>query len=289
MEIKIYILNAFAKTKYGGNPAGVVLNADLLTESQMKKIAQKVGFSETAFIQKSDNADFKVRFFTPIAEVDLCGHATIATFYLLAQKEIIKKGIYTQETKAGILEIENRSDDIIFMSQSKPEFYEKIERDEIANSLNIKSDFIMNHLPIQIVSTGLRDIFIPICSLDKLLNIKPDFYKVAEISRKYDVVGYHLFTMETKNKATAHCRNLAPLYDIPEEAATGTSSGALSCYLFNYGLITKDKTTNLIFEQGYIMDKPSEILASLKIEENFISRVNVGGIAQGIKEMIIEI
>jgi PhzF family phenazine biosynthesis protein len=108
MEIKVYTLNAFAKTDHGGNPAGVVLDPDSLSAHDMQKVAAKVGFSETAFVKKSNSADFKVVFFTPNGEVDLCGHATIATFYLLANKGIVQAGKYTQETKAGVLKEERK-------------------------------------------------------------------------------------------------------------------------------------------------------------------------------------
>ena len=81
----------------------------------MQHIAKIVGFSETAFVLKSNNADFKVKFFTPHSEVDLCGHATIATLYLLANKGIIRVGGYTQETKAGVLKVENHEDGTIYM------------------------------------------------------------------------------------------------------------------------------------------------------------------------------
>ena len=73
MNVKVYQLNSFAKTNEGGNPAGVVLDADSLSETQMGKIAAILGFSETAFAMQSGIADFKVRFFTPKEEVDLCG------------------------------------------------------------------------------------------------------------------------------------------------------------------------------------------------------------------------
>ncbi len=122
MEIEVYTLNIFAKTADGGNPAGVVLDADFLSLDEMQKIAKKVGFSETAFVQKSNNADFKVIFFTPNGEVDLCGHATVAVFYLLAEKGIIQAGEYTQETKAGILKVECRGDGVIYMNQCNPKF-----------------------------------------------------------------------------------------------------------------------------------------------------------------------
>ena len=81
MKVKVYILNSFAETAEGGNLAGVVFHADSLTEVDMRKIAAKLGFSETAFVMASDKADFRIRFFTPNEEVDLCGHATIGTFF----------------------------------------------------------------------------------------------------------------------------------------------------------------------------------------------------------------
>ncbi|WP_234124743.1 PhzF family phenazine biosynthesis protein [Clostridium hydrogenum] len=284
MNMQIYTLNAFAKTEYGGNPAGVVLEADFLTATDMQKIANHIGFSETAFVKKSNKADFKVEFYTPNAEVDLCGHATIATFTLLAYKGIIKEGLYSQETKSGILGIECGDENVIYMEQKNPEFYETLDKKEIAGSLNIKEDEINDGLPIQIVSTGLKDILIPIKSLSNLHDIKPDFYKISTVTKKYGVVGYHLFSLETKNNSTAHCRNFAPLYDIPEEAATGTSNGALSCYLYKHGIIHEKKAKNLVFEQGYSMGKPSEILSSLEIINNEIKRVKVGGTALNIEE-----
>lgn len=287
--VEVYTLSSFVKTENGGNPAGVVLNGEGFSENQMQKIAAEVGFSETAFVSKSTKADFKVRFFTPNGEVDLCGHATIAVFSLMAQKGIITKGIYTQETKAGILNVEIRDKNIVMMNQTCPEYYDIIDKKEIAQSLNISEDEIVSELPIQVVSTGVKDIFVPIKGLETLKNIKPDFNQIEELSRKYDVTGYHMFTLETENNSTAHCRNFAPLYDIPEESATGTSNGALSCYLYKYDKIKDDNLENLVFEQGYSMNKPSEILVQLRANGEDIIEVKVGGCAKIIEKIQIEI
>ncbi|MFL0248181.1 PhzF family phenazine biosynthesis protein [Candidatus Clostridium stratigraminis] len=289
MKVKVYTLNAFAKINNGGNPAGVVLHENGLTEKYMKEIAAKVGFSETAFVQESKNADYKLRFFTPNKEVDLCGHATIAAFYLLASIGEIQSGEYTEETKAGVLKVQCTKNKSIFMNQLNPEFYEALDKRYIADSLNIEEELIAEQFPIQIVSTGIRDILIPINSLEALYKVKPDFDKIAKISEKLNVTGYHLFTLETENKAIANCRNFAPLYDIPEEAATGTSSGALSCYLYKYGVINKDNSKNIIFKQGYSMGRPSEIIACLEISDEKIIEVKVGGTALNIKEKLISI
>ncbi len=274
MKIKIYLLNAFAKTKHGGNPAGVVLDTNALSTKDMQNIATKINFSETAFLEKSNTYDFKLRFFTPNKEIDLCGHATIATFHLLLDKKIISTGNYSLETKAGVFHIQCFKDKTVYMEQSSPTFFEKLDKKEIATTLNIEPFEISDCLPVQIVSTGIKDILVPIKSLKTLLNIKPKFDKILEISKKYEVIGYHLFTLETIENSTSHCRNFAPLYGILEEAATGTSTGALSCYLYRYNLV--EANDNLTFEQGYAMEKPSKISSNFYFNENIL-KVRVGG------------
>lgn len=287
-ETKVYLLNAFSRSRQGGNTAGVVLKADELAETEMQKIAAQVGCSETAFVQGSSKADFKVAFLTPNQAVDLCGHATIAAFSLLAKKGIIQTKVYTQETKAGILQVECQADRTIYMEQNPPEFGAILERKEVAASLAINATELISELPIQIVSTGLHDIMIPVKSLEVLHKIKPRFDEIARISKAYGVVGYHLFTLETLCHATAHCRNFAPLYDIPEEAATGTSNGALACYLFHHGIL-KSCNATLVFEQGYSMQRPSEILCKLKAEKQQIRSVKVGGKALETGSMTVKL
>jgi len=273
--VKVYLVNALTKDGNGGNPAGVVLESENMDAATMQKLANKVGVSETAFVQKSDKADFKVRFFTPTDEVDLCGHATIATFSTLFQKGIIKPGEYKQETLAGVLRIRVNSDGSILMDQTLPKFYKKLSKEVVASALNIDAGQI-NGTP-QIVSTGLKDILVPIDSLKTISRMKPNMQKIKLLSKKYNTIGVHAFTLETKHtNSAAHCRNFAPLYGIDEESATGTSNGGLACYLYKHKLLKK-QGTKLHFEQGYVMDRPSKIDVKLSLRNNKIVRVQVGG------------
>ncbi len=282
MNVDFYTLNSFSKGETGGNPAGIVLSLDF-SEDEMKKIAAKVGFSETAFLKKIDDNTYKIRFFTPTDEVDLCGHATIAAFSLLKQKGLIKNGVYKLQTKARDIDI--FLDDIITMTQKLPEYYEVVEYDEIKGCFcNLNKDDLIENCPIQVVSTGLRDIILPVKNLNTLLNLKLNFEKLASISKKYSTIGMHAFSFETLTPSnSAHTRNFAPLYGIPEESATGTANGALSCYLFKYFKNNFD-FSNLIYEQGYVMNLPSEIYAKLEIKDDKISCVKVGGRAVLIKK-----
>lgn len=275
MEINAYRLSSFAETPMGGNPAGVVLNAEHLTEKQMQTVAAQIGYSETAFVCKSDRADFRVRFFTPNAEVDLCGHATIAVFSLLKQKQLITEGSYTQETLAGILQLSVMSD-AIYMQQAVPQFFEILHPDELCDCLGLSESEFAAGIPIQAVSTGLKDILVPVDNVDGLRKIQPDMRKIEAISKKYNCTGLHVFSIEEDQKINAVCRNFAPLYGIPEESATGTSNGALAAYLYKYQQISSN-TDQLAFSQGLFMNQPSIIKARLKLKENVLEEVWVGG------------
>lgn len=265
----IYVASAFAKDGKGGNKAGVMVENIPETAAEKLNIAKIMGYSETAFVSNSDKADFKLEYFTPAEEVPLCGHATIATFTVLSQLGKLNKSGYTIETRAGILRIKLQGD-MIFMEQNLPEFSAKLYESDFADIINITD--IGKNYPIQIVSTGLRDIMLPIADEKALSGLKPDFAAMTELSRAKNVVGVHAFALKNDG-VTAVCRNFAPLYDIDEESATGTSNCALAGYLWNYG-IKKDR---YIFEQGYELGSPSEIIVDISNEGDEITSVFVGG------------
>jgi len=131
---------------------------------------------------------------------------------------------------------------------------------------------------------------IPIRNRTILDSIQPDFEKVTSVSKNDHVIGYHLFTKDTLSRFDiACCHNLAPLYGIPEEAATGTSSGALACYLMNNGMLNKESTDCLVFEQGYSLGRPSEIIVSLSLSNGRISEIDASGNAENIGQKQISI
>lgn len=282
------MLNAFTKDEKGGNPAGVVLDTKGLTTEAMQAIANKLNFSETAFVFPSVTSDYEIRYFTPNEEIAVCGHATIAAFSLLAQIRSIRKKIYTIKTKAGILSVHMHNNKMISLQQNLPDFLKTIPREDITKSLHLDEEKLIPDMPIQIVSTGLCDIIIPVRRLSDLLKITPDMKRIAEISKKHNVTGYHVFTLETLHNSTAHCRNFAPLFDIPEESATGTSNAALACYLIKQNK-EFEKYSTFTFEQGYVMNKPSEIVVNVSTNFGNITEVQVGGFASNFQEKYISI
>jgi PhzF family phenazine biosynthesis protein len=285
-KINIFVVNAFTHKGLGGNPAGIVLDCNELNDNDMQKIANKLGLSETCFVVLSNHNKINLRYFTPVDEVDLCGHATIATLYTLKKIKNISINGKNIETKAGTFKIYEKEDGF-FMEQKRPEFFKTFSSDEIARCLNITEKEILHDIPIQIISTGLRDLLIPVNNLEILNKININEELVKKFCLENNLVSFHVFTLEKIfNSSTAHCRNFAPLFGIKEESATGTSNCALACYLQKYD---KVKNLNMIFEQGYSMNFPSKICVSLELLDASISFVKVGGKAKIMNKIIIQI
>lgn len=286
MSVELYEVHAFTHLGQGGNPAGVVLDAELnaLTAEDMQRIASMAGYSETAFVLPSEVADVRLRFFTPTDEVDLCGHATISAFWLLQAQGLLQdRKVLKQETLAGVLEIRIEAGRVL-MEQAEPVFGAILEPDEIMWSLGLTEEDLALGLPVQIVSTGLKDILVPVASVEVLESLTPDFEDIRRISRAFGVVGYHVFALTPQGLAekksddavTAWCRNFAPLYGIDEESATGTSNGALAAYLSAYGAAASE---TFIFGQGLWMGHESRINAQIECspENGEVLKVWVGG------------
>ena len=269
--VDVYVAAAFSKDDKGGNKAGVVLGRSELTSVQKAAIAKEMGYSETAFVLDSNKADFKLQYFTPTEEVPLCGHATIAAFSTLKLLNMLDKTDCTIETETVTLNIHIKDDGLILMEQNCPAYLEVLDSDIFMGC--IEKGFIDHRFPIQIVSTGLNDIMLPVDSAEHLEQLSPDFEMIANMSKEKEVVGVHAFTMIKESDVTAICRNFAPLYGIDEESATGTASCALACYLFKY----YKHQPQYIFEQGHNMGEISRIVVNLSYHENVIDSVFVGG------------
>jgi PhzF family phenazine biosynthesis protein len=277
MEIEVQIVNAFVYKGKGGNPAGVVLDADRFSSEEKLKIASKVGLSETAFVSKSDTADFKLDFFTPNRQIAHCGHATIATFSYLSQLGRVPNKNSSKETIEGRREILLK-DDLAFMEQRAPKYVEPTSlKTKILQSLNLNENDLIAGKPILVANTGNSFLIVPVKSKKILENIKPDMQVIHSVSDELDLIGYYLFTDEVFDSASdASTRMFAPRYGITEEAGTGMAAGPLACYLFD---ILGKKKSGMLIEQGWLMSppSPSQIIVDLNLEGDKISGLMAGG------------
>ncbi|TVP93862.1 MAG: PhzF family phenazine biosynthesis protein [Acholeplasmatales bacterium] len=273
MAVTLYRVAAFPVAGNGGNEAGVVLDADTLTDKEMLSIAKRVNYSETAFVMNSERADYRLRFFTPTVEVPLCGHATIATFNLMRNLELIKSDDLRIETGEGVLNVRILEEQVE-LQLSVPQFGTPIDPQEVADVLDLDKARLLNY-PIQTVSTGIPEIFVGVDSSDTLAKLAPDAERIVTFCRKHGAVGIYVFTLDTRTeRADAQGRNFIPLVGIYEESATGTASGALASYLYTQGLLRKNQ---YYFEQGYALFKPSCIHVTIQTDQEHVTDVHVGG------------
>ncbi|HYD96558.1 MAG TPA: PhzF family phenazine biosynthesis protein [Noviherbaspirillum sp.] len=288
MAHTVNIVNAFVDGEKGGNPAGVVLRADGLTAADKLRIAQLVGLSETAFVSASRVADVKLDFFTPTRQIAHCGHATIATFGLLAQRGIISRANASKETIDGTRQIMLRGQSA-YMEQLAPTYFDEdafsagITTDRILASLDIKRDAIVA-APC-VVATGNRFLLVHVRSGAVLAGLKPDMKEVGLIGEALGVVGYYVFTTEVEGFA-ATTRMFAPHYGIDEEAATGMAAGPLACYLHDrLGM----RIPAFLIQQGAFMREPSpsRITVELNIREGKIANLFAGGNAKVVSSINI--
>ncbi|WP_121610768.1 PhzF family phenazine biosynthesis isomerase [Mesobacillus foraminis] len=280
--ITVYHYDAFSREPYMGNPAGVVLNGDELTDAEMQEIAFKVGFNETAFPVKSDVADLRIRFFTPGHETNLCGHATMATVYALKSKGLLgEKTELTIETNAGILPISiNTAVDgeiLITMKQAPPEFKEYTgSKEDLANSIGLKESDFHADLPILYGSTGTWTLLIPIKELNAFQKMKPNNKQFPEILKEMPHSSVHPFCLETYDpNADMHARHFSSPYSgTIEDAVTGTASGVMGAFYANYINNNFISPLNLIVEQGHEIAKEGRVAVQVsKISESVDIRI----------------
>lgn len=240
MDTIVLHYEAFSTIPGKGNPAGVVLNGDVFAEEEMLKIAEQVGFNETVFVQQSETANLKLRYFTPGHEMNLCGHATMASLYALASKGILTSSSNTIETKAGILPIQldlTNSNIRITMKQAPAQFVPfEGSVEELATSIGLTADEIDTSIPIVYGSTGIWTLLVPIRKLDSFQKMKPANAMFPEVLKEMPRASLHPFCLETIDpQADMHARHFSSPYSgTTEDPVTGTASGVMGAYYVKY-------------------------------------------------------
>lgn len=247
-KYNLYQIDAFTKEKFTGNPAGVITNADGLSEEEMLKIARELNNSETAFIFSSnvEEYDVHVRYFMPSGEVPICGHATIAAHYARALEKQLKSCRVIQKTGAGILPVDIHrmgNDYEIEMTQGEIVFDDILDDalvKEIVLALGIDEEDLHPSCPIQIVSTGNAKVMIGLKDKNILDTMSPSMESLKNISKKIDCNGFYPFVITQENGIVTYGRMFAPISGIEEDPVTGNANGPLGAYLIHHHLVEHD-------------------------------------------------
>ncbi|GMA60170.1 PhzF family phenazine biosynthesis isomerase [Alicyclobacillus fastidiosus] len=293
-RVKVSHYNAFSTSSDKGNPAGVVLAGDTLNDAEMLRIAEQVGFNETVFIRPSGVADIELRYFTPGHEMNLCGHATIASVYALQSRGLLKDGVrsLTIETKAGVLPITIRKQPstLISMQQASPAFIPYSgSLEPLASVLGIGQDEIHPDLPIVYGSTGIWTLLIPIRRLETFHRMAPSNRRFPSVLAEMPNASVHPFSLETHDpSAHLHGRHFSSPYSgTIEDPVTGTASGVMGAYFARF--VNPDLATyHFVVEQGHEMNRDGRVYVDVeRVGDGF--QVSISGEAVFVRELDISL
>lgn len=274
--VRLRQVDAFTTEPLSGNPAGVVPDATGLSDGQMAAIARELAVSETAFCLESEEADHRLRYFTPDQEIDCCGHATIATFAHLYADDVIDAGTRTVETNTGVLEVRVEDDGTVWLRLEYPEIRAvDLTYERVAEALGVEQaglEGVKRDLPLAVVTAGVPVLVVPITYLSDVGNAEPELETVAALAEEFDAIGIYLFSFDTlAAESTVHGRLFAPSVGIPEDPVTGTASAGVGAYLEHFGAFDPIPD-ELQFEQGHYVDRPG--LVRVQVGSG---QVDVGG------------
>ena len=270
MNCSFYQVDVFTKIPFGGNPLAVVFDSEGLTDQNMQNIAREMNLSETTFVLPPGNLpiDFSVRIFTPEKEIPFAGHPTLGTAHILRETRKVLSGDYPIKLamKAGVITVAN--------------FEHPLNcAEELGKALGISTDDINSTCrPVQIVSTGLPVLLVPVTSLKALENISVDTIRLRQFLATLGTDLLYVFTSQTFDpNATIHSRAFAPELGITEDPATGSAAGAAGAYLTRNKLISEEDCANIFIEQGHMIGRPSSLFVCIEQKKEKIKSVRVGG------------
>jgi len=287
-------VDVFTDRPFGGNPLAVFPDAAGLTGEEMQSLAREMNLSETTFVlpATATGADFKVRIFTPVAELPFAGHPVVGTHWVMAH--LGRVPLREPRTRVhfelgvgvlpGDLHVRDGRVERVVMTQDRPTFLTIVDDlTDLCLGLGLAKEAVMaTGLPVQIVSTGLPQMMVPVRSLAEVRSLDAGRLNVAALSRACDDAGTKdvlVFTFETERPdSTVHVRMFAPLHGVPEDPATGSANGALGAYLVHHRAVAMtDGTVRIVSEQGSELGRPSTLHVEIDHLAGQVTAVRVGG------------
>jgi trans-2,3-dihydro-3-hydroxyanthranilate isomerase len=278
-------VDAFTRQPLAGNPCAVIFDADDLDEGRMLAVAREMNLSETAFLLKSDRADFRARYFTPAEEIPLAGHPTVAAAHALLESGRLAgdaaSTTFSLELEAGVIRVQvraggRRSSDVT-MVQLAPEFLNTYRPEEVMPAFGLRPEDARAGAPLQTVSTGTPQLMVPVVDLAALRRARLDVQAYLHLKSGADFFSPHLFCLGgIRPDAATFARHFGIPPDTPEDPFTGSATGGMGAYLWHYGLI---ETPSFVAEQGHWMGRPGRARVEIEGERDQITAVRVSGSA----------
>jgi trans-2,3-dihydro-3-hydroxyanthranilate isomerase len=300
-KLRYHLVDVFTDRAFGGNQLAVFTNGRGISSELMQSIAKELNLSETTFVLPPENPEnnYRVRIFTPTAELPMAGHPTVGTSFILAREHMIELGndettIKLEEGVGTItvrIEFKDGVAHQIWMQQPLPTFGPRFEdAGVIAEMLSLAPEAIETELPLEVVSCGVPFLYVPLKDLASIRAIRFRLDVWDRVLRDFASAQVFAFTKETElDGSSVHSRMFAPGLGVQEDPATGGASGPLGCYLVRHGVFPASGRSEFTSEQGFEMNRPSIIKIIIEQEAGEISKVLVGGQCRFMGEGYLEV
>ncbi|WP_459191605.1 PhzF family phenazine biosynthesis protein [Halosimplex sp. J119] len=294
MRRPLHLVDVFARERYAGNQLAVVTDAADLSTDEMQAFAAEIGFSETTYVESTsatqpDDADtWSVRIFTPEAEIPFAGHPTLGTAHAI--REHLADGrpdeiVLDLDVGEVPVTVRERADggETLWMTQQPPAFGDTLAHDDLAAVLGLEPADIDRDYPVQVVSTGLPTLVVPLADRAALESIDVDRAAYDAVTGDRDAKNVLAVCADPRDDANDFAvRVFAPYYGVPEDPATGSSNGCLAGYLVRHGYGGRDSVDARV-EQGYEMGRPSLVHVRARQESDSDDiTVEVGGTVRAV-------
>ncbi|MCG8469693.1 MAG: PhzF family phenazine biosynthesis protein [Gemmatimonadetes bacterium] len=287
-------VDAFTTTALAGNPCAIVFDADELPVETMQAVALEMNLSETAFLMTSDEADVRARYFTPAEEIPLAGHPTIASMHALVEEGRLTldgEREVSLQLEAGVIPVTlTRSPGggiRVTMRQLAPRFERRYEARDVAPAFGLDPDDLVPDVPIETVSTGTRQLMIPVRSHDALRRARVDVDRYTALREEGDFFSPHLFCTEGATPAgDTFARHFGVPPDTPEDPFTGSATGGMAAFLWRHRMIPGPRFTA---EQGHWMGRPGAARVKVLGPPDAIEGVLVAGEAVTVVEGVLSL
>jgi PhzF family phenazine biosynthesis protein len=294
--LRIFQVDAFTATRFTGNPAIVVLDADGQSEATLLAVAREFSHAETAFVFAANAADHDVRlrFFNSRKEARFVGHATVAAHAVLLALGRRSVGICRQHCGIGIIEVSAQlearasgTESLIEFRQTPPVLDAPLPFKttlRVAEALKLPATQLHDVMPARIAHKGSSRLLVPIADHRHLEQLAPNFDTLVSLGSELGTEGFFLFAVNRdSDEIWTESRMFCPALGIREDPVSGNAHAMLAAYLWDLGQFGKQSTT-FVGRQGYQMKRPGQVRARLEIDKGNLVAVHIAGTATIVSE-----
>lgn len=287
--VHVFQIDAFTRQLFAGNPASVVLGAEILTDAEMQAIAREFNNSDTAFVLPASGADhdLHVRFFTPVREAAFVGHATVAAHVARLATGQGSAGRLRQKSRSGVFDVEiagTAADPTVSVAIPPPAMHTPIDdaaRRKLLDIFGMDTGALDPKCPLIVSGRNTTRLMIGLRSADQLAALAPDLEALKRLTPHVGADGFFLFVRDAHGPNTTESRMFSPVLGIPEDPVSGNAHAMLGAYLVTHGLLPlANGKASFVGYQGRSMDRPGEVHVEVETQDGKPARMHMKGTAR---------